>query len=185
MHEPTLEIKKILFSTRKIFPYDHLFILPFKRVYSIDEESLSLVSMQYRGLRYQLPVRQPLLPHVPPFHTRQLLSSGTSDDLDQSRFALCRSEDLQRLFACFSRGTIPICLGSPKHLQEIPSDCYIRIDEVESWDISRLHQHLNSIDPTTCQNYLDNIKKFINGPGSYPFSKELFQVTFLETIRVS
>jgi hypothetical protein len=65
-----------------------------------------------------------------------------------------------RIMSCFFSGTVPVYLGGEFIKKIIPENCYISMTSFES--LQNLYEHLANMSNSEYDNYLKNIKKFIN-----------------------
>ncbi|MBX2995767.1 MAG: hypothetical protein KF681_13130 [Bdellovibrionaceae bacterium] len=94
--------------------------------------------------------------------------------LSQYRFAICfeNAEKIpgyitEKIFDCFSCGTIPIYWGAPDILEHVPAECFIDFRNFK--DYEDLHQFLLTIDSATHARYMDAIWSFMHSEKIKPF----------------
>lgn len=76
----------------------------------------------------------------------------------------------EKIQDAFIAGIVPIYLGAPNITNHIPKNCFIHLDQFNSWD--HLYKYLREMDHSLYCEYLDNINKFIESDKSYQFSSE-------------
>lgn len=87
----------------------------------------------------------------------------------------------EKIFDCFAAGSIPIYWGASNICDYIPKGCFI--DRRDFADFSEVYEYIRTMDETTYNSYLQNIKTFLESDAAKLFSKEMFNVIFLEAIR--
>lgn len=112
--------------------------------------------------------------------------------LSKYRFALCYENACfdgyitEKIFDCFSAGTIPIYLGAPNVSDHIPPECYIDarnfFTRAGVIDYSKLLWHLERMAPTVYERRLAAIRSFVRSPAAEAFSCDRFAKTILDTI---
>jgi hypothetical protein len=101
------------------------------------------------------------------------------DTMKNYKFYLCyeNNSDLdgyitEKIFDCFQAGAIPIYLGAPNIVEEIPRNCFIDRRLFSSYE--ELHQFLLAITEEQFENYLDNIRKFLQSPQAKKYTLNSF-----------
>ncbi|MGD0664335.1 MAG: glycosyltransferase family 10 [Rhabdochlamydiaceae bacterium] len=87
----------------------------------------------------------------------------------------------EKIFDCFAVGTIPIYWGASNVTDFIPKECFIDRRDFDSFD--DVMTYIRNMDEETYQTYVRNIKAFVESDEAKLFSKEMFDVIFLEAIR--
>lgn len=87
----------------------------------------------------------------------------------------------EKIFDCFTVGTIPIYWGASNITDFIPKECFIDRRDFKSFD--DVMTYIRAMDETTYQNYIKNIQTFLESDRAKLFSQEMFNVIFLESIR--
>jgi hypothetical protein len=97
-------------------------------------------------------------------------------------FENCRIEgySTERIFDCFSVGTIPIYYGDPLISQMIPRDCFIDFSEFQ--DFRLLNEYLRSLSEDDVDRYRRNIRQFMHSPAFDPFKVETFVRNFMRLV---
>lgn len=68
----------------------------------------------------------------------------------------------EKIFDCFSAGTIPVYLGAPNIEDYIPSSCFIDVRDFDGYE--DLYEYLDNMSKERYQKYLDAVKDFIETP---------------------
>ncbi len=88
---------------------------------------------------------------------------------DKVRFAFCiencrrNGYITEKIFDCFTCGTVPVYLGAPNVSKYIPENCYIDYDAFDT--IDDLVKYLSDMTKEDYDRYLCNIKEFLSGCG--------------------
>lgn len=115
---------------------------------------------------------------VPPGKKREVMS--------HYRFAICYENAIlpgyitEKIFDCFSAGTIPIYFGAPNIDRYIPDDCYVDWGEFETYD--DLYRYLVTMSPLEHRRRITAIRDFIGSPAIYQFTTECFAKTILDVV---
>ena len=107
--------------------------------------------------------------------------------LENYKFCFCFENSIneeeyisEKIFDCFSAGTVPIYLGSKKINNTIPSNTMILYSEFKN--INDLYQHLTSMKKTDYDEIILNIKNFLKSKEASIYSVEHFTKTITENI---
>jgi hypothetical protein len=175
--------KKVILYMWQSSVYDARYIAQFKRVYTWNDDLVD----NKKFFKFYYPALQPMQTDLPSFESRKLLTQtvGAHDLLKQYKFAVCY-EDMhdvkgyvtEKIFNCFAAGTIPIYWGASNITDYIPKECFI--DRRDFKDFEAVMDYIQGAD---AQAYINNIKAFLESDQAKLFSKELFDVIFLESIR--
>jgi len=84
----------------------------------------------------------------------------------------------EKIFDCFAAGNVPIYLGAKNVTDYIPENCFIDMRKFSSFE--ELYQMIKSMPEDVYENYLKNIRKFLDSEEAQVFSKESFNKIFLE-----
>jgi hypothetical protein len=112
----------------------------------------------------------------------------SAQNLSNFRFTLCY-EDMkeapgyitEKIFDAFAAGTVPIYLGASNIESYIPKACFI--DRRDFSDDAALYEFIKNISADEHEAYITKIQEFLASPAAKKFSKEYFEVVFLESIR--
>ena len=86
----------------------------------------------------------------------------------------------EKIFDCFSAGTVPIYFGAPNVADYIPPSCFIDFRNFR--DYAHLHEFLVNLSEKACQDYLDAARKFIVSPQYYAFTSARYVEVLTEQI---
>jgi hypothetical protein len=86
----------------------------------------------------------------------------------------------EKIFDCFSAGTVPIYVGAPNVEDYIPPSCFIDLRNFR--DYTHLHEFLVNMPERTYQGYLDAAKQFIVSPQYYAFTSARYVDVLTEQI---
>lgn len=78
----------------------------------------------------------------------------------------------EKIFDAMWAGSVPVYSGPPDINEFIPASCYVNSGEFGSVD--KLVQHLRAMREDEYQNYLANIRKFLNSEKSHMFDSKAF-----------
>ena len=78
----------------------------------------------------------------------------------------------EKIFDCFFAGTVPIYWGAPNIKDHIPAGAFIDKREFENYN--QLYQYIKNMPDDEYNNYLINIKNFLQGNKFYQFGPEYF-----------
>jgi alpha(1,3/1,4) fucosyltransferase len=87
----------------------------------------------------------------------------------------------EKIFDCFAAGNVPIYWGASNITDFIPKNCFI--DRRDFKDFNEVYEFVRAMDKTTYETYIKNIQAFLKSDQAKLFSKEMFEVIFLESIR--
>ena len=115
-------------------------------------------------------------------------SASVVDALKQYKFTICY-EDMtdingyisEKIFECFSAGSIPVYLGASNITKYIPKQCFIDRRDFKSDE--DLYLFLKNVSEETYDMYVNNIRTFIDSKEAKVFSMEHFIETFTEAIQ--
>jgi hypothetical protein len=88
----------------------------------------------------------------------------------------------EKLFDCFSAGTIPLYLGAPNIHSYIPSSCFIDVRDFKS--SRHLYEYLENMTEERYQQYLDAVKSFIKTSEYNSFTSSQYAKIMVEQINV-
>jgi|GEM_PF-1261031 len=99
--------------------------------------------------------------------------------LKNYKFSLCYENTknvkgyiTEKILDCFAAGCVPIYWGAPNITDYIPANCFI--SRVDFSSLDELVDFLQKIDEKTYNQYLQNIKNFLNSRQAQAFSQEAF-----------
>lgn len=98
--------------------------------------------------------------------------------LGKYKFCLCyenmRAPGLvtEKIFHCFEAGCVPIYLGAHNISKFVPENCFV--DRTKFKDMAQLYQFISNVSKTEFDNYLSNIKKYLNSNQPYEFTEQRF-----------
>lgn len=169
-------------------------VLPYKELYT-----LRIKAVNYFGYKDGFSLygkgwnRRTFYPHKLDIHAVKMCYRGIIpsfdmkyDTLSKYNFSLCfencriEGYSTERLFDCFSVGTIPIYYGDPLIPQMVPSDCFIDFSKFR--DFRLLEEYLLSLSEDDIEKYRYNMKRFMNSFAFNPFKVETFAKNFLQLI---
>ena len=78
----------------------------------------------------------------------------------------------EKIFDCFTAGTVPIYLGAPNISEHIPAECYIDLRDYA--DYEALYQYLANMSESRYQDYLAAVRAFIGSPQYHYFTSSNF-----------
>lgn len=84
----------------------------------------------------------------------------------------------EKIFDCFTTGTIPIYLGSTTITSYVPKNCFIDARDFSS--IAEIHNHILQMDEKTWQEYQKNIRLFLASKKSAFFTNDYFIQEFIK-----
>jgi alpha(1,3/1,4) fucosyltransferase len=76
----------------------------------------------------------------------------------------------EKIFDCFSSGTVPLYLGAPNIKDYIPPSCFIDVRDFNGY--AELYDYLENMSEERYQAYLDAVKGFIETPEYILFTSE-------------
>ncbi|OIQ75126.1 glycosyltransferase family 10 (fucosyltransferase) [mine drainage metagenome] len=107
------------------------------------------------------------------------LVSDKLDTLSHYRFSICYenadgipSYITEKITDCFRAGTIPVYGGAPNINHWFPQDCYININQFETYN--HLYDYMKSMPAEVHSAYLKRIKHLIESDNFYPFTTGCF-----------
>lgn len=86
----------------------------------------------------------------------------------------------EKIFDCFAAGSIPVYWGASNICNYIPKNCFI--DRRDFASLEELHLFLKQMSKETYEEYLNNIRNFLESPASDVFSPEYYEKIVLEAI---
>tara|TARA_B110000977_G_scaffold198183_1_gene282470 strand:- start:2680 stop:3789 length:1110 start_codon:yes stop_codon:yes gene_type:complete len=86
----------------------------------------------------------------------------------------------EKIFDCFSAGTIPVYIGAPNIKDYIPPSCFIDVRDFRNYE--QLYEYLVSMPESEYQQYLDATITFINTPEYDIFTSRFYAKTVVEQI---
>ncbi len=96
--------------------------------------------------------------------------------LKKYKFSLCY-ENMQapgwvteKIFHCFHAGCVPVYLGADNIKQFVPDNCFI--DRGKFKNMAELYQFLNNMSQAEYDNYLVNIKQYLDSSQPYEFAQQ-------------
>ncbi len=107
--------------------------------------------------------------------------------LKNYRFCVCfeNTKDMpgyitEKIFGCFAAGCVPIYWGANNIETYIPKECFI--DYRDFRDREELYQFIKKMPKNVYEQYLDNIRAFLQSEKAQVFSPAHFEKTFYEAI---
>lgn len=107
--------------------------------------------------------------------------------MEKYKFAVCYencsgfpSYITEKISDCFFSGCVPIYLGAPNITGYIPADAFIDKRKFQSYE--KLYQYIKNMPDKEYQNYLLNIKNFLQSEKFYPFTVQCFAETLIREI---
>jgi len=88
----------------------------------------------------------------------------------------------EKIFDCFAAGCVPIYLGASNVRKFIPENCFIPRENFSSLD--ELVDFLQKMDEPTYNQYLQNIRNFLQTEQAKKFSKEAFAQVVLQALEI-
>lgn len=108
--------------------------------------------------------------------------------LEKYKFSICfeNVRDMpgyitEKIFDCFFAGCVPIYFGASNIEDHIPLTCFIDFRKFN--DFNSLYIFIKEMSDTTYQEYLLNIRRFLESEAILSFSSEYFAETIVNTIR--
>jgi hypothetical protein len=108
------------------------------------------------------------------------------DTLKQYKFQICFENChisgyiTEKIFDCFAVGTIPIYFGASNIEDYIPTNCFI--DFRQFHDFKEMLDFIQTVSKEEYEEYLENIRHFLQSEKSTPFTKKAFVETVLKAI---
>jgi len=109
------------------------------------------------------------------------------DTLKNYKFCICyeNTRDVkgyvtEKIFDCFSAGSVPVYWGASNITDYIPEGCFI--DRRKFADELSLYNFLKQITKEEYERYLECAAEFLKSPAAKPFSQEFFVETFLNLL---
>jgi hypothetical protein len=87
----------------------------------------------------------------------------------------------EKIFDCFHAGCVPVYWGAPNISSYIPKGCYISREDFAT--NKEMYDFLRQMKEPEYNQYLANIRRFLEGPGAYPFSGQAFVDTMMDLIQ--
>lgn len=109
------------------------------------------------------------------------------EKLRKYKFVLCLENAVfpgnitEKIFDCFFALSVPVYLGAPDINKYIPKNTFINVSDFRSLD--DLEKYLDSIDETTYNTYVENIKTFLKSDEYSKFSHQKFAETIINIIK--
>ena len=110
--------------------------------------------------------------------------------LQNYRFCVCFESTIglqgyitEKIFSCFAAGCIPIYWGSANIESYIPKSCFIDYRDFEN--NLELYQYIATMSPDRHQEYIDEIKKYLQSEQAQLFSPSFFDNLIYEAITQS
>ncbi len=105
--------------------------------------------------------------------------------LDKYRFSICFENNVtlrgyitEKIFDCFAAGCIPIYFGAPNIEEYIPKECFIDYRDFE--DNEQLYQFIKNMPNEVYEQYIHNIKAYLNSEKADMFSPRTFEKLIYE-----
>ncbi|HEX2579483.1 MAG TPA: glycosyltransferase family 10 [Rhabdochlamydiaceae bacterium] len=122
--------------------------------------------------------------HIPGNHSgKQKIST-----LSNYRFCICfeNTKNIfgyisEKIFSCFAAGCVPVYWGAENIERYIPKSCFI--DYRDFLDQEKLYHFLKSMPEAVYNEYITNIRKFLESSESQVFSPEYFNRMFYEAVQ--
>lgn len=86
----------------------------------------------------------------------------------------------EKIFDCFMSGTVPIYLGASNILEYIPRNCFIDIEDFDSYD--DLYNFISTMNEKSYKEYLDAIELYLKSYQIEQFSSDYFAENIVENI---
>ncbi len=86
----------------------------------------------------------------------------------------------EKIFDCFRCGCVPVYWGANNITDYIPANCFINRNQFSSNE--EMYQYLKNMDKETFENYLNNIKNYLNSRAAYAYSIENFVSIILNLV---
>lgn len=107
------------------------------------------------------------------------------DVLKNYKFCICYEniKDIpgyitEKIFDCFRCGCVPVYWGAHNISDYIPANCFIDRKQFSTYD--ELYDYLNTIDEKTFEQYLANIRNYLQSPTAQLYSIEHFVAIMLD-----
>ncbi len=107
--------------------------------------------------------------------------------LSMYKFSICYENAInyngyitEKIFHCFFANVVPIYLGADNIDKYIPSNCYIDKNKYKNY--TELVAYLKSINEKKYENYLENIKNFLNSKEAEQFKSEIYSKFIVKKI---
>lgn len=109
--------------------------------------------------------------------------------LEKYKFSICYENALdisgyitEKIFDSFFANCVPIYLGANNIETYVPKSCFI--DRRDFANYRDLYNYLKSIKEPEYNNYLENIRSFLNSPSAQSFSCESFATSIVEQLKL-
>ena len=86
----------------------------------------------------------------------------------------------EKIFDAFQSGVVPIYLGSPTVTEEIPANCFIDMRKFPSYHA--LYEYLVSMPEQEFNQYLENIRAFLDSDKAKLFDEDHFVLSIVNGI---
>lgn len=107
--------------------------------------------------------------------------------MKQYRFSICyenmrdiRGYITEKIFDSFAAGCVPVYLGASNIAEVIPKECFI--DRREFKDLNELYFFLKNMEKEQYENYLTQIRTYLNSEAAKRFSQENFAKIILNSV---
>lgn len=105
--------------------------------------------------------------------------------LNQYKFCICYENIknvpgyiTEKIFDCFRCGCVPVYWGADNITDYIPANCFI--DRTQFKDHEQMYEYLKNMDKETFENYLTNIRNYLNSPAAHAYSIDNFVTIMLD-----
>lgn len=109
------------------------------------------------------------------------------DVLTKYKFCICYEniKDVpgyitEKIFDCFRCGVVPVYWGANNITDYIPANCFI--DRTHFKDHDELYNYLKNMDEATFEQYLSNIRNYLNSPAAHVYSRDNFVAIILNLV---
>ncbi len=86
----------------------------------------------------------------------------------------------EKIFDCFTAGTVPIYLGAPNIEEYIPATCFIDFRHFR--DYEHLYEYLANMTDSRYQEYLEAVKNYLETPKYYQFTSTCYSKKLTQLI---
>jgi hypothetical protein len=111
------------------------------------------------------------------------------ETLKQFRFSLCYENIkkqpgyiTEKIFDCFAAGCVPVYLGAPNITKYIPRNCFIDRSKFRNYE--ELSRYLRNMKEDEYNQYIENIRAFLQSEKARCFSPEFFAQTVLQCLEL-
>lgn len=84
----------------------------------------------------------------------------------------------EKIFDCFRCGCIPIYWGADNITDYIPANCFIDRNQFKNYE--QMYTYLKNMDKETFENYLSNIRNYLNSSAAQAYSVDMFVSIMLD-----